>query len=30
MAGAAPLETSGFSAEMLQRAREQASRDTQD
>lgn len=30
IAGAAPLEASGFSPEMLQRAREQASRDTQD
>jgi cytochrome c-type biogenesis protein CcmH len=30
MAGAAPMEGSGFSPELLQRAREQASRDTQD
>ena len=30
MAGAAPLEASGFSPEMLQRARERAARETQD
>lgn len=30
MAGTAPIEASGFSPELLQRAREQASRDTQD